>query len=84
MLVKAATEVKNHFGQILEESITDRIGINKNNRRVAVLISDADYRRMEACEDFYWAQKAIEAETEGYLGTDETTAWIERMKNAKA
>jgi prevent-host-death family protein len=84
MLAKAATEVKNHFGQILEESITERIGITKNNRRVAVLVSDADFRRLEACEDYYWAQKAIEVESEGYLGVDETAAWLERMKHAKA
>ena len=84
MLARAATEVKNHFGQILEESIVDRVAISKNKRRVAVLISDADYRQMEACEDFYWAQRALEAEANGFLGVEETAAWLERMRDAKA
>ena len=84
MLARAVSEVKDHFGQILEESIIDRVAINKNTRRVAVLLSDADYRHMEACEDFYWAQKAFEAESNGFLGVDGTAAWLERMKDAKA
>lgn len=73
MVVKA-TEVKIHFGKYLEDSIKNPVTIEKSGRKVAVLLSLEEYERLTAIEDSYWAEKAAEAEKEGYLTREESIA----------
>ncbi|MBF0459445.1 MAG: type II toxin-antitoxin system Phd/YefM family antitoxin [Nitrospirae bacterium] len=73
MVVKA-TAVKTHFGKYLEDSIKDPVTIEKSGRKVAVLLSLEEYERLTAIEDSYWAEKAAEAEKEGYLTHEESIA----------
>lgn len=75
MIVKA-TAVKTHFGKYLEDSIKDPVTIEKSGRKVAVLLSLEEYERLTAIEDSYWAEKAAEAEREGYLTHEESMAAI--------
>ena len=63
-----ATEIKNHFGQYLEESISEPVFIEKTGRPVAVMISNKEYQRLTALEDAYWIQKALTGEKSGYIG----------------
>ena len=63
-----ATDIKNHFGQYLEESSLGPVFIEKTGRPVAVMLSSKEYERLTALEDAYWTQKAIKAEKTGYIG----------------
>jgi prevent-host-death family protein len=68
MINITATEFKNRLGKYLDMAETDPIFVNKSGRPKSVLISDEMYEKFLAMEDAYWAQKALGAEAEGYLG----------------
>ena len=72
-----ATEVKNRFGAYLDEAQREPVTVESNGRPRAVLLSHDDYQRLQAMEDYYWLQRAQEAEKSGYLGTDETAALLQ-------
>ena len=55
-----ATEVKNHFGEFLEKAQRGPIMVEKSGRMVAVLLSREDYDRLQALEDRYWGERALE------------------------
>ncbi|KKB11488.1 hypothetical protein VE25_12340 [Devosia geojensis] len=42
-----ATDAKNKFGQVLEEAQREPVRIQKNGRDVAVLLSAAEYERLQ-------------------------------------
>ncbi|MBF0479738.1 MAG: type II toxin-antitoxin system Phd/YefM family antitoxin [Candidatus Omnitrophica bacterium] len=71
-----ATEIKNHFGQYLEESISGPVFIEKTGRSVAVMVSAKEYERLTSLEDAYWAQKASKAEKTGYIGKKESAEFL--------
>ncbi|PWV98181.1 prevent-host-death family protein [Hoeflea marina] len=48
MKVMQATDAKNQFGKLLEDSLVEPILIRKNGRDVAVLLSKAEYDRSHA------------------------------------
>ncbi len=43
----SATEVKNRFGEVLEEALREPVVIHKNGRDIAVLISKAEFDRRD-------------------------------------
>ena len=63
-----ATEFKNRLGQYLDVAETDPVVVEKSGRIKSVLISSAMYEKFLAYEDAFWADKAKQAEKEGYLG----------------
>ena len=65
-----ATELKNRLGQYLDIAETDPVVVEKSGRIKSVLISNAMYEKFLAYEDAYWANKAKQAEEEGYLGPE--------------
>ena len=67
-MVVSATEVKNHFGQCLEEAMQKPLFIQKTGRSVAVMLSIKEYERLSNLEDAMLAQKALGAEQSGYIG----------------
>ena len=71
-----ATEIKNHFGQYLDESILEPVFIEKTGRPVAVMLSAKEYKRLTDLEDAYWAQKALKAEKAGYIGKKQSTEFL--------
>ena len=71
-----ATDIKNHFGQYLEESILEPVFIEKTGRPVAVMLSVKEYARLITLEDAYWAQKAALAEKTGYIGKKESAEFL--------
>ena len=79
----AATEVKNKFGQILESAMIEPIAIEKNGRKVVVMMSMSEYQRLLEIEDRYWGELALKA-INGFLTEKETKAWIERKLDVKA
>ena len=80
----AATEVKNKFGQILESAMIEPIAIEKNGRKVVVMMSMSEYQRLLEIEDRYWGELALKAIDNGFLTEKETKAWIERKLDVKA
>ena len=80
----AATEVKNKFGQILESAMIEPIAIEKNGRKVVVMMSMSEYQRLLEIEDRYWGELALKAIKDGFLTEKETKARIERKLDVKA
>jgi prevent-host-death family protein len=79
-----ATAVKNQFGQYLETALTEPVAIDKNGRRVAVMLAWKEYRRLKALEDAWWAAQAEAAEKEGYLGTKASREFVRARLHEKA
>lgn len=79
-----ATEAKNRFGHLLEMAITEPVAIEKQGRRVAVIISAAEYERLTTLEDKIWGEKALAAMTKDFLSEKETEDWIKGKLNAEA
>ncbi len=68
-----ATDIKNRFGEFLDESRSEPVVVNRNGRKVAVLMSWDEYKRLRALEDAWWAARAEAAEAEGgYLGPEKS------------
>ena len=63
-----ATDVKNKFGEYLEEARSEAIEIRKTGRPVAVLLAFDEYERLLALDDAWWAEQARKAEKKGYIG----------------
>ncbi len=76
MKTATATDIKNHFGEYLEKSISEPVVIEKTGRPVAVMLSLQDYERLAALENKYWAQQAARAEQNGYLGKKATQEFL--------
>lgn len=75
-MVVTATEIKNHFGQCLEEAIQNPLFIQKTGRSVAVMLSVKEYERLSSLEDAFWAQKALNGEKSGYIGRKASMAFL--------
>jgi len=73
-----ATELKNSLGKYLEAAIKEPIIVEKNRRKVGVIMSYDFFEQLTKYEDAYWAMRALEAEKAGYLGVDES---LEALKN---
>jgi len=68
-----ATDIKNRFGEYLDEARSEPLVVNRNGRNVAVLLSWGEYVRLSALEDAWWAARAKVAEAEGgYLGPEKS------------
>lgn len=66
-----ATEVKNRFGEFLERAVREPVEVEKSGRPVAVLLSREEYERLQAMDDHYWGERAMEAAKTGHLGHEE-------------
>ncbi len=78
MIETTATKIKNRLGRYLEQAQREPVFIKKSGRWVAVVVSYEDYKRLTRLEDKYWAEKALEAEKEGFVGEKES---LEFLKN---
>ena len=83
MKVETATHAKTHFGKVLETSLKERVVIEKSGRNVAVLLSFDEYQRMLNCEDQYWLGKAAVAQQEGFIGSEESTKFLQGLLDAE-
>ena len=74
----AATDAKNRFGQLLEMAMSEPVAIEKKGRRVAVLLSFAEYQRLTELEEHYWGEKALKALDSGVVSEAETVNWLKK------
>ena len=84
MLHVNATDAKNKFGKYLQDSISEPVIIIKNHNPSAVLMSFKEYERLCRLEDQYWANKAFDAEKDGYLDNEESMGFLKNISNAKS
>ncbi len=80
----SSTECKTRLGEYLESVRTEPISIEKTGRAVAVLISRSEYDRLISMENAYWLERAKDAESSGYLGTDQSMKLLQERMNAEA
>ena len=71
-----ATEVKNKFGKFSDIARKEPVIVEKTGRKSIVLIAFEEYERLTQMEDAYWAEKAARAEADGYVGSEESMAFM--------
>jgi PHD/YefM family antitoxin component YafN of YafNO toxin-antitoxin module len=76
-----ATEVKCKFGKFSDIARNEPVIVEKTGRKSIVILSFEEYERLTQIEDAYWAEKASKAEADGYVGQEESLAFL-RRKNA--
>ena len=77
-----ATDVKTQFGEFLDMTRAEPIGIRKSGKLTAVMLSAEEYEHLQRVEDAYWIARAEAAEARGqWLGPEETMRVLtERLK----
>jgi len=78
-----ATDIKNHFGEYLDNARLEPVAVNRNGRNVAVLLGADEYERLTALEDGLWAAYAAESEASGYLGAEKSMELLTRLMREK-
>ena len=73
-----ATEVKNKFGKFSDIARNEPVIVEKTGRKAIVLIAFEEYERLIQIENAYWAEKASRAEADGYVGSEESIAFLSR------
>lgn len=61
-----ATELKNRLGQYIDSSIKEPVTIERNGRKISVLMSYDDYKYYQEIEEKLLAMKALEAKRAGF------------------
>jgi len=84
MLHIAASEVKQRLGQYIESALTEPVVIEKSGRPAVVMLSVAEYERLQAMDDAYWGERAKQALADGLAGTDETRRRLQERIDASA
>ncbi len=77
-----ATEVKNKFGTVLDIALAEPVMVKKSGRSAVVMLSAAEYDRLLAVEDAYWAGKALKAEASGFVTATQVKKLIEEAEGA--
>ena len=72
MLHVSTSEVKQRLGQYITRAMSEPVVIEKSGRPAAVMLSIAEYERLQALDDAYWGEKAKQALEDGLAGADET------------
>ncbi len=67
----------------MDEARRMPVTIEKNGRKVAVLVSREEYLGLEARSDAYWGALAKQAHKEGYIGVRETAKILRKALNAE-
>ena len=83
MKTVTATEMRQHLGQYLTAALAEPVVVEKLGQPVIVMLSIAEYERLQALEDAYWGERARQAEQGGFTGYEETTRRIQERLNAE-
>lgn len=78
----AASDAKNSFGILLDSAQQEPVTLTKKGRAVAVVLSVAEYQRLETLKDAYWRERTHAAEAEGYAGTAAGAALLRNLLDA--
>ena len=72
MTTVGATDVKNRFGQIMEQARREPVLVQSHGRDSVVIVDHAEFARLRRLEDAYWEARANEAVKSGFLSPEET------------
>ena len=75
-MIVTATELKNRLGRYLDAARNNPVVVEKTGRKTVVLLSIEEFERLTKTEDEFWAQKALAAEKEGYVGSDTSMKFL--------
>jgi prevent-host-death family protein len=78
MPIVSATELKNRLGGHLQELGAEPVVVEKTGRPVAVLPTLAEFERLQAYEDHYWGERALDAGAEPSLGVEDSMDYLRR------
>jgi prevent-host-death family protein len=81
MKIANATEVKNRFGEFLDDARDEPVVVSKTGRKVAVILSWREFERLSALDDAWWGIQAQLAEHEGYMGPEAAMEFIRKRMN---
>lgn len=76
MVTVAATDLKNKLGQIINQAQREPVLVQSHGRDVVVIVDHEEYARLRRLEDAYWAARAEEALKSGFLGPEESMAFL--------
>ena len=77
MMTVTATDLKNRFGQIVDQARREPVMIQNHGRDAVVILDHAEFERLCRLEDAYWIAHADEAIKSGFLGPEETMRRIQ-------
>ena len=79
----SATDAKNHFGEVLKSSQWEVVIIEMIGCVSAVIISMEKFKELTAMEDSFWALKASQAKSEGFIGKKASEKLLEDLLNVE-
>ena len=82
MLHVSTSEVKQRLGQYITRAMSEPVVIEKSGRPAVVMLSIAEYERLQALDDAYWGEKAKQALEDGLAGADETLRGLQSRIDA--
>jgi prevent-host-death family protein len=77
MKTMTAAEAKTHFGEFLDSVQREPVIVTKKNRPVGIMLS------MQDIEDTIWRERARQAQAEGYIGAEESKAFLTAFASAQ-
>lgn len=75
-----ASEMKQRFGACIEAAQAEPILIERSGRPSVVVMSVAEYQRLQRIEAVHWGALAQQASEEGLLSDEESAAWLKAMQ----
>ena len=73
-----ATYAKQNFGACIADALAKPVLIAKSGRPTVVMISYEEFQRLSEIENAMWLQRAQEAASGGYLGVEESDAFMKK------
>ncbi len=78
-----ATEAKQNFGEVIHKTLLSPICVEKNGKRIAVVMSLQEFERLQALEDGCWLFMAQRSLAEGGgLEEEESDRFLTEILNA--
>jgi prevent-host-death family protein len=75
----AASDLKTKIGDMFMAAAKEPVQITKRGKEAYVLMSEEQFRRLEALEDALWAARAHEAMKSGFVGAENAEALLQEL-----
>jgi prevent-host-death family protein len=75
----SSTAFKTHVSDMFSAAAQQPIEITQHGKTAFVLMSETRYRELEALEDAYWGERAIEALKSGIVRGEEAETTIQNL-----
>lgn len=73
-----ATYAKQNFGACVSDAMREPVVIEKSGRPAVVMMSYADFQRLNDLEDAEWLRRAQEAAAEGYATQNDSDGFMNK------